>query len=94
MLSNLARSRGVVFSGTVLLELARRGILREEAYKWVQRNAMRSHDDDLDFKTLLLEDADVMNVMTQDEVETVFDLKVQLRHVDAIFQRVFGDETA
>ena len=94
MLSNLALSRGVVFSGTVLLELARRGISREEAYKWVQRNAMRSHDDHLDFKTLLLEDADVMNVMTQDEVETVFDLKVQLRHVDAIFQRVFGDETA
>ena len=91
MLANLDSSRGVVFSGTVLLELARRGILREEAYTWVQRNAMRSHDDHLDFKTLLLEDADVMNVMTREEVETVFDLKVQLRHVDAIFQRVFGD---
>ena len=91
MLVNLDSSRGVVFSGTVLLELARRGILREEAYTWVQRNAMRSHDDHLDFKTLLLEDADVMNVMTREEVETMFDLKVQLRHVDAIFQRVFGD---
>ncbi len=94
MLANLARSRGVVFSGTVLLELARRGISREEAYTWVQRNAMRSHEDHLEFKALLLEDDDVMNVMTTEEIETVFDLKVQLRHVDAIFQRVFGDETA
>ena len=94
MLANLALSRGVVFSGTVLLELARRGISREEAYTWVQRNAMRSHEDNLEFKTLLLEDADVMNVMTPEEIETVFGLKVQLRHVDAIFQRVFGDKTA
>ena len=91
MLENLGRSRGVVFSGSVLLELARRGISREEAYTWVQRCAMRAHDDGLDFKTLLLDDADVMGVLTRDEIEKVFDLTVQLRHVDAIFGRVFGD---
>ena len=91
MLANLHRSRGVVFSGTVLLELARRGLSREEAYTWVQRNAMRSHDERLDFRQLLSEDQDVTHVMSEQDIETVFDLSVQLRHVDAIFDRVFGD---
>ena len=59
MRENLDRSRGVVFSGTVLLELARKGVSREQAYEWVQRNAMRSFDEQRDFKTLLLADPDV-----------------------------------
>jgi adenylosuccinate lyase len=92
MLANLQRSRGVVFSGTVLLELARRGLSREEAYIWVQRNAMRSHDERLDFRELLAGDQDVTRVMSRQDLDTVFDLSVQLRHVDAIFERVFGDE--
>ena len=53
MLENLERSRGIVFSGTVLLELAQRGVSREQAYVWVQRAAMRSHDGRLDFKDVL-----------------------------------------
>ena len=53
MLENLNRSRGVVFSGQVLLELARRGVSREQAYEWVQRNAMRSFHEQRDFKGLL-----------------------------------------
>ena len=91
MLENLGRSRGVVFSGTVLLELARHGVSREEAYLWVQRNAMRSHDEHLDFKELLRKDEDVSRVLPLSEIDEVFDLKVQLRHVDSIFDRVFGD---
>ncbi len=91
MLENLDRSRGVVFSGTVLLELARRGVSREEAYTWVQRNAMRSHDEHLDFKELLRKDKDVSRMLPLDDIDEVFDLKVQLRHVDSIFDRVFGD---
>ena len=91
MLENLERSRGVVFSGSVLLELARRGVSREEAYAWVQRCAIRSHDEHLDFKTLLLDDSDVMGVLTREAVDDVFDLAVQLRHVNAIFERVFGE---
>ena len=59
MHENLERSRGVVFSGTVLLELARRGVSREQAYEWVQRNAMRSFHEQRDFKALLLADPDV-----------------------------------
>ncbi len=64
MRENLERSRGVVFSGTVLLELARRGISREQAYEWVQRNAMRSFHEQRDFKSLLLADADITGVLT------------------------------
>ena len=91
MLENLDRSRGVVFSGTVLLELARRGVSREEAYTWVQRNAMRSHDEHIDFKELLRKDEDVSRMLPLNDIDEVFDLKVQLRHVDSIFDRVFGD---
>jgi adenylosuccinate lyase len=90
MRENLNRSRGVVFSGTVLLELARRGVSREQAYEWVQRNAMRSFHEQRDFKALLLADADLMKVLTPSEVEKAFDLTDQLRNVDAIFARVFG----
>ena len=59
MRENLNRSRGVVFSGTVLLELAKKGVSREQAYEWVQRNAMRSFAEQRDFKALLLADPDV-----------------------------------
>ncbi len=92
MLENLNRSRGVVFSGTVLLELARRGISREQAYEWVQRNAMRSFHEQKDFKSLLLADTDLMKVLTPAEVEKAFDLNDQMRNVDAIFERVFGSK--
>jgi adenylosuccinate lyase len=90
MRQNLERSRGVIFSGQVLLELARRGISREQAYDWVQRNAMRSFDEQTDFKDLLLADTDVTKVLTAAELEKAFDLDEQLRNVDAIFERVFG----
>jgi adenylosuccinate lyase len=81
----------VVFSGTVLLELARRGVSREQAYEWVQRNAMRSLREQRDFKDLLLADADVARVLSRGEIEQAFDLDAQLRNVDAIFERVFGN---
>ena len=74
MRENLERSRGVVFSGTVLLELARRGISREQAYEWVQRNAMRAFHEQRDFKELLLADADVDEGAAAGEIEKAFDL--------------------
>jgi len=89
MMENLKRSRGVVYSGSVLLELARRGVSREQAYEWVQRNAMRSFNEQRDFRELLLEDADVMNVVAPDVVNHAFDPADQMRNVDAIFDRVF-----
>ncbi|MGE3885683.1 MAG: adenylosuccinate lyase [Vicinamibacterales bacterium] len=90
MIENLNRSRGVVFSGQVLLELARRGISREQAYEWVQRNAMRAFHEQRAFKGLLLADADVTAVLPAAEIEKAFDLDEQLRNVDAIFDRVFA----
>jgi adenylosuccinate lyase len=92
MRENLARSRGVVFSGQILLELARRGVSREQAYDWVQRNALRSYDERKDFKSLLLDDRDVTGVLSADEIERTFDLDEQLRNVGTIFDRVFGSE--
>ena len=95
MLENLNRSRGVVFSGTVLLELARKGISREQAYEWVQRNAMRSFDQKRDFRQLLLADPEVMRILGPADIEKAFSLDDQLRNVDAVFARVFsGAEVA
>ena len=91
MRENLERSRGVVFSGTVLLELAQRGVSREHAYEWVQRNAMRAFHEQRDFKTLLLADPDVSRVLGPAEIEHAFDLNAQFRHVDDVFGRVFQE---
>jgi adenylosuccinate lyase len=90
MKQNLERSRGVVFSGSVLLELARRGLSREQAYEWVQRNAMRSFHEQKDFKGLLLADGDITRVLPPADIEKVFDLDEQLRNVGKVFDRVFG----
>ena len=89
MMDNLQRSRGVVFSGTVLLDLAKRGISREQAYEWVQRNAMRSFAEQKDFKDLLLADSDVTGALGRATIDEAFDLGAQVKHVDTIFERVF-----
>ena len=94
MRENLERSRGIVFSGTVLLELARRGVSREQAYEWVQRNAMRSFREQRDFKSLLLADADVRRVLPPAEIEKAFDLNDQLKHVAHVCDRVFQEVAA
>src|SRR5687767_10262366 len=91
---NLDRSRGDVFSGTVLLELARRGVSREQAYEWVQRNAMRAFSEKRDFKGLLLADSELTSVLPPQEIEKAFDLDEQLKHVDHIFERVFQEVAA
>ena len=93
MRENLDRSRGVVFSGTVLLELARRGVSREQAYEWVQRNAMRAFNEKREFKALLLADRDITSVLPAADVERAFNLDEQLRHVNDIFGRVFQEVT-
>jgi adenylosuccinate lyase len=92
MLENLGRSRGVVFSGTLLLELAKRGVSREQAYEWVQRNAMRAFHEKRDFKELLLADAQVMKVLGPAEVDKAFSLEDQLRNVNGIIDRVLAAE--
>src|SRR5438105_6575849 len=94
MLENLRRSRGVVFSGTILLELARKGISREQAYEWTQRNAMRSLAEQREVKQLWLDDTDVMGVLDRKTVDDACDVNADLPHVDEIFDRVFGAATA
>jgi len=92
MMRNLELSRGVVFSGSVLLALASHGVAREQAYEWVQRNAMRSFDERRDFRELLTQDAELTAVVSAAELDHLFHLDHQLRHVDEVFRRVFDEE--
>jgi adenylosuccinate lyase len=91
MRENLERSGGRIFSGTLLLELARRGVSREQAYEWVQRNAMRALEEGKPFKELLAADADLAGVLSREDIERAFDLNVHLRHVDGTFERVYRE---
>src|SRR5690606_9127782 len=90
MRENLERSRGVVFSWQGLLERARRGSSRERADEWVQRNGMKAFHEQKDFKSLLLGDAELTDVLPAEEIEKAFSLDEQLRNVDTVFERVFG----
>jgi adenylosuccinate lyase len=89
MRDNLERSYGVVFSGTLLLQLATSGVSREQAYEWIQRNAMRAFDERRDFKALVLADADIAAHLSAAEIERTFDLNEQFKYVDQVFDRVF-----
>ena len=90
MMQNLMSTRGLVFSQPVLLKLIEGGMERQAAYLVVQRNAMRSFDEDRDFKALLADDAEVTALLRPGELEAAFDLQHGLRHVDAIFDRAIG----
>ena len=90
MLENLHATRGLIFSGQLLLALTQRGVARETAYEWVQRNAMKVWDEGQDFQTLVKTDEDIKGHISIQEIETTFSVKNYLKHVDAIFERVFG----
>ena len=90
MEKNVDLGGGLVFSGQLLLDLAAKGVLREQAYGWVQRNAMRAWEEQADFRQLVEEDPDISSVLSREEISTAFSLKRQLRHVDYVFERVFG----
>ncbi len=90
MRQNLEATRGLVYSQRVLLALARKGLPRQTAYTWVQRNAMRALDQGVDFREALGADADVARQLDKAALDACFDLGQQLRHVDEIFKRVFG----
>jgi adenylosuccinate lyase len=89
MLKNIELTRGLAYSGQLLLDLTRKGVLREDAYKWIQRCAMKVWDEDKDFLQALGEDPDVTKALTSEEIRSVVDPEKQLRNVDAIFARVF-----
>ena len=89
MLENLNATRGLVFSGQLLLALTRKGVSRETAYEWVQRNAMRVWDDKLDFQELVSTDKDIAGHLSLEEIGSAFSTDTYLRNVDTIFDRVF-----
>ena len=89
MLENLRATHGLVFSGQLLLALVRAGAAREAAYEWVQRSAMKVWDEGGDFQTLVAGDEDIKAHLAPEEIERVFSPDTYLRHVDAIFARVF-----
>ena len=90
MLANMNKFRGLIMSQRVLLALTQAGVNREDAYKMVQRNAMKVWEQGADFKTELLADKDVLDALSPAEIEEKFDLGYHLKHVDTIFARVFG----
>jgi adenylosuccinate lyase len=96
MLKNLNLTGGLVFSGQLLLALTQKGISRENAYAWTQRNAMKAWDEGSDFRQLIEKDADISSHLSEEEIARVFDVKHYLRNVDKVFERVFGlsDEAA
>jgi adenylosuccinate lyase len=89
MLENLNATRGLVFSGQLLLALTQSGVSREEAYEWVQRNAMKTWDEGGDFRERVLTDRDISSRLSREQIEQVFSPAHYLRNVDKIFARVF-----
>lgn len=89
MLENLNKTGGLIFSQRILIALVGKGVLREDAYKWVQRNAMKRWLQKEDFRTNIGRDEDIAKYLTQEEIDECFKVDYFLRHVDMIMAR-FG----
>ena len=94
MLENLQATRGLIFSGQLLLALTNAGVARETAYELVQRNAMKAWDEDGDFETSVLADKEIRAHLSEEKIARVFSLDTYLRNVDRVFARVFGEKAA
>src|SRR5262245_25839051 len=90
MKQNLELTQGLIYSGELLLGLVAKGVTREDAYRWVQRNAMRVWDEGGTFKEKVLNDPDIQKALARADVEKVFDSSKLVANVDRIFKRVFG----
>jgi adenylosuccinate lyase len=90
MQRNLDATQGLVFSGQLLQDLVEHGATREDAYKWVQGHAMAAWESETSFKNRVAADANIGKFLDEKALAHTFDLKRQLRAVDAIFKRVFG----
>lgn len=88
MMENLNKSGGVVFSGRLLLELVNKGLTRNEAYDKVQKVAFTAKTDGIAFKEALLKDDGMRSILTEDEIEDIFDFKYHVKNVDRIFRKV------
>jgi adenylosuccinate lyase len=94
MMANLESTRGLVFSGQLLLDLVESGVSREDAYRLVQSHAMRAWKENLDFHELILNDPEIRGRVPQAKIERAFDLSRQLKNIDKIFARVFPNKAA
>ncbi len=94
MMANLGSTRGLVFSGQLLLDLVESGVSREDAYRLVQTHAMRAWKENLDFHELVLNDPEIRERVPRAKIEHAFDLQRQLKNIDKIFARVFPDKAA
>ncbi len=94
MMKNLESTGGLVFSGQLLLDLVENGVIREDAYRLVQSNAMRAWREGLNFRELIMNDPAIAKRVSKDDLEYAFDINRQLRNVDKIMRRVLGDEAA
>jgi len=92
MKANLDSTRGLVFSGQLLLDLVEHGVSREDAYRLVQGHAMRAWKEDLDFHDLVVHDKNITDQVPTKQIEQAFDLRRQLRNIDKIFARVFKEK--
>ena len=90
MRRNLDATQGLVFSGQLLLDLAAAGMLREQAYAVVQKLAMDAWDNESDFRAAVEADADIAKLVSREKLAETFSVERQLKHVGAIFERVFG----
>ena len=88
MLKNLNLTNGLIFSQEVLLSLVQKGVSREDAYKLVQKNAMQVWEQNKDFKTLLKSDKDILNLLTENEIDSLFDLNKVLININKVFKRL------
>ena len=89
MLKNINLMRGLVFSGQLMLALTQKGVSREDAYVYTQRNAMKVWDEGGEYQDLVMSDADITSRLSPEEIARVFDLKHYLRNVGRVFERVF-----
>ena len=94
MLRNLNATHGLVFSGQLLQDLVEHGAPREDAYKWVQGHAMAAWESETSFQERVGADANIAKFLDAQALAHTFDLRRQLRAVDAIFRRVFGEESS
>jgi adenylosuccinate lyase len=94
MRANLESTRGLIFSGQLLLDLVENGVSREDAYRAVQSHAMRAWKENLDFHQLVLADKEITSKVPRQQIEHAFDLQRQLKNIDKIFTRVFGKKKA
>jgi adenylosuccinate lyase len=90
MRRNLEMTRGLVFSGQLLQDLAAAGMLREQAYRVVQAHAMRAWEEEGDFRAAVAADPEIRAALSTQQIAEAFSLERQLRNVDKIFERVFG----